>query len=658
MTIQPHAPSLSNRAGMVPILILLGALCFCSSLGRAQTQAPLVPAAPATPPTSVISGAPQSGPQATPSATGEGQLDPELKKRAYAWLDELITESGSLASPESQLSVQIKAIDLLWKQDEPRARAMVRDATAQIISLIGSLPTLNSPGPEQSYVKYGSAANLRRQLLSFLTNADVDLALEFMRATRSSILSETGYPGADPEEKLLESRLVLQAARKDPQRAARMIEEMMSGDLTPQVVELWNQVRQKDPALGAKLAAQILGKLKTTDLLHDQEKLNTKLYMLQMVKSQMASASEPPAGSTGSTRKSPAVAPEAQALYVEILESMVGAALKVNTSNFINLQEAEKARFLLMNLKGYLADFDRYLPSQGAALRAKLTQFDQALYYNPQQRDMEEYQQKIQDKSAPELLAMAATAPREVRELVYMQAMNKALEQGDKDAARQIAKEHLPNASYLLASLDQEDSERAIKEGKFDEARKYISPQAPAEERALALAHWASLALDRKDEKTARQYLDEARVLVGDQLRTRWRMEAQLALAPVYLRFDPDRSFEIAAASIERLNQVLAATLEVASFSGMADGESIIGPGELEGLAPPGLTPLAAQLARHDLDRTKGVYRGWRIDEVRVAMGLNLLQALLGGSNNLQVAGVEDSLLPSKEFFFNRRMIH
>ena len=65
----------------------------------------------------------------------------ELKKKGLALLEEVIKGSQSLRLPENRLRIQIAAADLLWAQDEKRARSIFKEAIClQIFSgLVQSL---------------------------------------------------------------------------------------------------------------------------------------------------------------------------------------------------------------------------------------------------------------------------------------------------------------------------------------------------------------------------------------------------------------------------------------------------------------------------------------------------------------------------------------
>src|SRR5262249_62058500 len=161
-------------------------------------------------------------------------------------------------------------------------------------------------------------------------------------------------------------------------------------------------------------------------------------------------------------------------------------------------------------------------------------QFDKFKYGNPYEKFYAENGRDLQTKSLQELLSLAQKAPQEVRQNVYYQAVNKAIEQGDEETARKIVKENIPDkwqANDLLSNIERRTSDRAVGEGKYAEARKSLARMRTDEQRASALAGGASAAAGKGDEKSAREMLDEARSLIGSSEQTERKVLSAAAAA-------------------------------------------------------------------------------------------------------------------------------
>jgi hypothetical protein len=404
------------------------------------------------------------------------------------------------------------------------------------------------------------------------------------------------------------------------------------------------------------LANEIVEKIKTTDLLSGYDNINFANQMLNYLKPQMTQLANAQKGLLEQPPYSPPM-PDAQQAYRDVLNSYVGAALKLTSRTLVSPQEADKGRNLLRSIKGLLPDIETHLPSRAVALRAKLKEFDDALYYSPQDKYYQEFNQKMQNKSSQELIAMAPTAPQEVRDYIYQQAVHKAVEQGDKESARKIAREHMSNQTYanqIIANNERQSAERAANEGKYDEAMRLLAQFGLEQEKANTLARWASSALARGDEKAGRQLLDEARGLLGGKVQTRQQLDAQGTIAVAYLKIDPDVSFELVERAIERLNEVIAAQVELNTFNGGREGEQFMGSGEISNAHAINLSYLGPELMRKDFDRTVSLLDRWQMKEAKIMVSLGVLQNLLGNQRGIRM---DPRILNSRRPFSARPQI-
>ncbi len=572
-------------------------------------------------------------PQPPRQTEEEQKATKELERKALALLDELIVESASLTLPENRIYVQSRAVEMLWKFDEPRARALVREVMEQIVALWQENAARDG---EQFYgqrrVIRRDNSYLRQRLIGFLAQRDSQLALEFLRATRNPQASGARPIGAPDQEKNLEIQLAARAAENDPQLALQIAEESVERDLNYQTVELWNAVQRKNPQAGARLAGEIVSKLKSADILNSYDKSGLAFNLLQRLKSLSAQAANQQKAATNSTLTNQIYPAELQQAFRELLEMVVSAALKITPSNLIERAEAERARSILARLQLYVPDIEKHFPTRAAAVRAKLAQFDRAAARpQPKQQIYEQFQRQMVNKSPQEMVALAANAPAEMRDSVYYQAAQKAVGLGDAETAKKIIRENIQNkqsAEQFLASMEYRQAERSASEGKYDEARSILAKLRSDEERASHLARWAVTASNKGDRKVARQFIEEARGLLGDKMQTQMSLRAQISIANAAAGFDAEISFAIAEAAIERLNRLTAAGMEIAAFDSGREGETWIESGEMQRMNNAGIGQLLVTLARKDFDRTVGLQRQWQPNEVKISMCLTLLESI------------------------------
>jgi hypothetical protein len=562
----------------------------------------------------------------------------ELEKKAMALIDEMVGEAMALRLVENRVHILTSAAEVLWARNEERARALLREAMDQVIAHMREAKEKSAQEDGQyfdsRYPRRHSPSYLRHNVLNMLARRDAKLALEFLQQTRPLQPPDNARnPGEEQQEKMMELNLAAQIAENDPQTALRIAEEHLSGKLDHQVIHLWSVLQRKDPKAASTLTERIISDLKSQDILGDYNASNFVFSALNVLRSratEIANARNNPDTANSAQPDSAQI----QQAYRDALEIVAAAALKITTNNLINQDEANRARNLLEQIPGYLTDIEKLLPSRAPAVRAKVAQLDKAGHSNPYQKFYAEYGRDLHTKPLPELLALASKAPQEVRQNIYYQAVNKAIEQGDEEMARKIVRENIPDkwqANDLLYNIERRNSERAAGEGKYAEARKALARMRTDEQRASALAGWASAAAGKGDEKSAREMLDEARALIGSRMLRNDQLEAQMAIANAAINLNPDVSFEIAEAAIERINRLVAANLEIQTFGGMEEGEVRIVDGGSWGGYSGNVLPLFTALARKDFDRAVNLLNRWQTNELRLMMRLSIAQGILGG---------------------------
>src|SRR5687768_12036355 len=87
-----------------------------------------------------------------PSAEELEKQKAELKKNGYRLLDQVIDEAQSLRLPENRVRIQINAGDLLWDNNQERARSLFSMASDGVIEMmrssLASAPT-STAGPQR-----------------------------------------------------------------------------------------------------------------------------------------------------------------------------------------------------------------------------------------------------------------------------------------------------------------------------------------------------------------------------------------------------------------------------------------------------------------------------------------------------------------------------
>jgi hypothetical protein len=537
----------------------------------------------------------------------EDVIKKEIEKKALEFLDQLVAESASFSSPENRITVLLEAAQISWSRDEARSRKILTDLKEQFS---GNL-----------YQPYSRVPTQRAQTLDWLAAKNAGLALDFMRSTRApSPLAEENRTGYE-DERQIELRLASTVAASNPQLAFQLAQDFLKTDVDGQVLDIWQTLRRSDPKLGKKLTDDLIAVFKSDDLLTNSNHLATALNLLNQIKPSRDNENNYPES----------IDADRQA-YREVLDLVAGAAVKFMSDKSTDPNRVSGASFF-PQISALLPEIESQFPARAAALRVKVAQLEKIFPNNPSGQ-VSEYERKLEDmrgKSVKELLAMASSEPNVDRGAVFIEAIKKAAAEGDLETARKIANEHVASYPYLKRDLSQFASEFADKrasEGKYDEARRAISNLGSDEEKVLSLVRFSSSVLSKKDETTARGFLEEASAILGAKMRMNQQLSAQIAIAVGYRDLDPDRSFEIMEAAIERLNQVCAAAKEYLTYSENNEGELSLESGaiiEMISSFAPGL----AQLADKDFERAAAIIKRAQIAEMRVKLGLRFLSDLL-----------------------------
>src|SRR5678815_2104715 len=87
---------------------------------------------------------PAASPQPSPSAEELEKEKAEREKNAYRLLDQVIDEAQSLRLVENRVRIQISAADMLWDQNQGRARSLFATAAEGVAEVTRSQPTNNN----------------------------------------------------------------------------------------------------------------------------------------------------------------------------------------------------------------------------------------------------------------------------------------------------------------------------------------------------------------------------------------------------------------------------------------------------------------------------------------------------------------------------------
>jgi hypothetical protein len=434
----------------------------------------------------------------------------------------------------------------------------------------------------------------------------------------------------------------MQTAATDPKLALEIAEENLSGGLTYELPQFLNTLREKDPDAAAKLAGEVVMKIRA-------ENLETSDIARQVAMSLLREATASPEGEGAGAKAVATPLLDVQALR-ELTEMLAVEALRPSST-----AGPELINYLLEMMPAV----EKYAPARAAQLKKKTAQqaatgekgAAEEAATDISNWDTSKFGTLLEKGSTDELLAEAAKAPAGVREMLYQHAAMKLVEQGNTDGARQLINERVKDPELrkqLLAQLEEALVIKAAEQGKIEQTRKMLATLRTNEERVMALAQLASGAAAKGEKKVALQLLEEARGMMAGRAKNFTQLGAQLSVARAYATIDASRSLAILEPIVDQLNELLAAAIVLGGFMAeeiVNDDEIMMGPlSMITGELVTRYLGDVRALARADFDRTRALADRFQRDEIRLSARLLIAQSILSP----QAAG-QDRILISED---------
>jgi hypothetical protein len=592
----------------------------------------------------------------------------ERERNAYRLLDQLLDEAQSLRLAENRVRVQITGADMLWDQNQGRARTLFASAAEGVVEISRTQPAPNNRRFSPDGNGFAVPANvgppnfrsfqLRQELVLTAARHDAALAYQLLAATKSPTPVQPAAqrsPRANfTSDESLEQTLLGRIAALDPKLAAQNAEQMMDkGQFPVSLPEVIGQLQRQDPEAAAKLADKTVKKIQATNLLANTEAGGLVQILLR--------GGPLPASQTAAT---PPVSGRAwgavleQSSYVDLLSTVVDAALKTtpssqNTQRPAQAQpqrgrggpnagrtntpptdaqiEQNNARRLLAGLQLVLPMVDQYLPAKAPMVRQKMTEM--GMGGNNVASAAQVFNTLQGEPTTDALIQAAANAPQQMQSRLYQQAAYKAIEEGNTERARQIATDHLQNNARdaVMKRIDFRELAKKTEGARIDEVRQAVARLQTDNEKIDLLLQVAGDA-QKNNPKLALQVLEDAKQITNHRATAYEHFEQQLKVAHALAAVDPARSFEVLDPGISQLNELLAAAAVLSGFeiNMFRDGEMAIQGGN-------GLTTYVnrfgqelAVLARSDFERSETLAGRFQFAEPRIMTRLAIVQGLLG----------------------------
>ena len=566
--------------------------------------------------------------KATEQELQAGKNQEVLKANGLALLVQTTESFQEVRRPQTRAHFQIKAAQLLWSSDEKRAAKLAEQAIDSVKEFIA---TIGGDDDWDYYEGPQIALQLRREVIDVLTTHDPEMALNFLRATRSlATASEVQDSGQANQELELELALVGQIAANDPKRAFQMAEDTLKRGYPSTLVDTLNRLRPKEPELAAKLAHDIAAKLTTEKFLRHPEAAYLAISLLRLVRSvrrnQRGGGDEPAKVTLISDEE-----------YQQLLQKTAAEALSYSPlASNVYSPERNAAQNMVNTLKEMSPDLEGYAPGSAAAVEKKLAELNNQ--NDPRNAAWQQFQTAVNSGTVDSALEAVSQAPREVRDQLYQQIANKAAAAGDLGRGRQIITDHVANPmqrKQALKNLDQQAIYGAAARGRIDEALRNLSNFHPARERAQILGQIANQIGPNQKKATALLYLEQARNMLGGtpQAEGQEEMRALLEIARAFSRYDSNRAFEIVEPLVNQFNEISESALRLNGFGQRyyQDGELIMTNGNAVAETGNQLAMALSYLAVANFDRAKIAADGIHPIDVRINVYLTIAQQSIEG---------------------------
>ena len=545
--------------------------------------------------------------------------------KALALIDEAAADGRTLKLAANRALISARAADLMWNQDEDRARSLFREAFASASEKSGDATTVS---PYGHHGGYDASAELKQQILQMIARRDPQLAIELLPDDADSMRHARTMRemGGDPSH--MELTLALAVAAKNPQKAVEIAERSLTKGVSYRVSELLTRLSAKDPEAAAKLASAVAKKLTSGDFKDDQTRGMATTLLTLATADQPPISIASPASSGAKAKRTPLLSEQA---IRDLTEAVAASALSE-----ISGPDA------FTELQSLMPVIEKYAPTRAAPLRRRVTTITQKIEELERlsggggRQQMSGNMSGVRVGTTEEMLLAAAKTSPEMQPYAYSQAVQRALADKDFARARKIVSDNVSDPAFrseLNAQIDSQAAEAALLEGRIADARRLLPQMRTDEERAMMLARLGIKAAGDGDKTLARGLIDEARTFVDGQATNTARLGTQVWVAQAYMLVEPERGFEMIETVVERFNELASAAALLDGFlqqgRSFEDGEMILTSGvAINSLFRPFEEALSS-LARSDFDRARAAVRLIQRPEVRAAANLRIAEGIL-----------------------------
>lgn len=546
----------------------------------------------------------------------------ELEKKTLALLNDLASSAYSLKLPENRIFVLTSAADLLWTFDEKRARNLYWEA----INSLGLIATPSRRTGEtmsreeriKAQQAYLSVYSLRRTLLRQVAHRDPQLALEMLRATRQPPPKDSKPESSFPDDSRLEQDIATEVAARDPAYALQLARESLGKGLSFELLRLIQQLNEKDSEKASQFAAEVITKLRPTNVAADFRASTIAIQFLQ--NSRMPDPTGPVANPADGLK----ILRLSDEQKRELVDILTNAALSASANSN-----------LIFYIPQVMEEIQQFFPERRLAVEQKVAAFNETL--PKRMRDQNTFNDLIRRGNPEEIVRRAASESELDRLALYKQAAIMAVARGTADSFRDLVSKEIKDddeREKVLERLDAEQISLAAHRKQIDELKDLLPRIRRKEERARAMVETALILKEQGEDAAAVALLDEAAAMIKADWKSETQTNALLTLLSAYALIDPPKAFALAERTIDQANSQISMLLlldRVVKTGAVKKGEITL---EQAGVMPLDLLLFkygkgVAALAKTDFIRTRALADRFERSELRVMARLLIVKGIL-----------------------------
>lgn len=521
-----------------------------------------------------------------------------LREKAYALLESVAGQLGTLQSAENRARIGANIVDSLWTHDEKLARSVLLQVEADIRSELQKLAPI-SVNDTAHHVVF----KLRAETVERLAKHDAEAALTFLKAT--DITSEDMAKYAPFNTEVFELQLAQKLVAANPEAAVKLAVESLDKGLHGELFRLLRRLNKKDRSSAQVLYKEIVKKLETADFMTGWD---TRTFV----------------GNLTQLFRPPAVD---AATYRELISNLVSRAL--NNGCAENLAARDERRGYCTWLVNEVPELEKF-----DSRAARLKHWDTIPVKNYEAGTaFFELGEVLLEGTTEEVLAVAAKNP-EYAQPLYWNLIGRAQEAGDFEQVRKLADTYVTDPEARKSLLDQlsqfekKMTPAPLSAEKMEEELNKV----PIEQRGMFLIDVASK-VGPSDQKLALKLLDRANDLIETMKPNKEQTNAQIRLAVTYCFEKNERCMGVMESLVPRLNALVdvAARLDGYDANYLRDGEWNMSANGAVGELLTNLSNNAAPFAWYDFDRAVSLASRFDRQEIRMMAHVKLAQGILAG---------------------------